>query len=104
VTVAWLDLEGVRGSLLHRIHANRVVWRSNGREAALEDATLAWSLLWLLLATLSFHYVHVGNATVTVAKTPTKAMPGVDVQSSPVPNKRSPLLAGPTYQPSLASA
>ena len=70
-----LDLEGVRGSLLHRIHADRVVWRSNGREVALDDATLAWSPLWLLLATASFHDVHVAKATVTIAEAPTEPVP-----------------------------
>jgi hypothetical protein len=67
-----LDIEGVRGSLLRRIHADRVVWRSNGRAVALEDSTLTWSPLWLLLATVSFHDVHVGKATVTVSETPTE--------------------------------
>ena len=70
-----LDLEGVRGSLLHQIHADRIVWRSNGREVALDDATLRWSPLWLLLATASFHDVHVAKATVTVAETPTEPVP-----------------------------
>jgi uncharacterized protein involved in outer membrane biogenesis len=70
-----LDIEGVRGSLLHRIHADRVVWRSSGREVALDDATLNWSPLWLLLATVSFHDVHVAKATVTVAETPPEPVP-----------------------------
>ena len=70
-----LDLEGVRGSLLRQIHADRVVWRSNGREVALDDATLTWSPLWLLLATVSFHDVHIARATVIVAETPTEPVP-----------------------------
>ncbi|TMH54223.1 MAG: hypothetical protein E6H53_18760, partial [Betaproteobacteria bacterium] len=70
-----LDLERVRGSLLRQIHADRVVWRSNGREVALDDATLAWSPLWLLLATASFHDVHVAKATVTIAEAPTEPVP-----------------------------
>src|SRR3989442_14581370 len=67
-----LDLERVQGSLLRQIHADRVVWRSNGREVALDDATLAWSPLWLLLATASFHDVHVAMATGTTAEAPTQ--------------------------------
>jgi hypothetical protein len=70
-----LDVEGVRGSLLRRIHADRIVWRPNGREIALEDATLEWSPLWLLLGTVSVHDVHVGDATVTVGETPSEPVP-----------------------------
>jgi AsmA family/Uncharacterized protein conserved in bacteria (DUF2125) len=70
-----IELEGVHGSLLGRIHADRVVWRANGREVALDDATLAWSPLWLLLATVSFHDVHVAKANVTIAETPGEPVP-----------------------------
>jgi hypothetical protein len=70
-----LDLEGVRGSLLRQIHADRVVWRSSGRELLLDDTTLSWSPLWLLLATVSFHDVHVAQATVNIAETPGEPVP-----------------------------
>lgn len=70
-----LDLQGVRGSLLRRIDADRVAWRSNGREVVLEDATLTWSPLWLLLVTASFHDIHIRKATVTVVETPTEPVP-----------------------------
>jgi len=60
-----LQLEGVSGSLLHRIHVDRAAWRARGHDVVLDDATLVWSPWWLLLLTVDFHDVHVGTATVS---------------------------------------
>ncbi len=70
-----LRLDGVSGTLLRRIHVDRAVWRASGRDVVVDDASFEWSPLWLLLATLSFHDVRVGAATVTL----------VDTESAPVP-------------------
>src|SRR5215467_12278764 len=60
-----LQLEGVSGSLLHRIHVDRAAWRARGHDVVLDDATLVWSPWWLLLLTVDFHDVHVGKTTVS---------------------------------------
>ena len=51
------------------IHVDREVWRGDGREVTLDDVTVRWSPLWLLLATVSFDEVHVADATVKVRDT-----------------------------------
>ena len=64
-----LTLDGVRGTLMRPIHVDRAVWRGDGREVTLDDVTVRWSPLWLLLATVSFDEVHVADATVKVRDT-----------------------------------
>src|SRR6266496_84104 len=70
-----LVLDRVSGTLLRRIHVDHAMWRTGGREVVVDDTTLDWSPLWLLLATASFHDVHVGNATVTVAEAQAAPLP-----------------------------
>jgi translocation and assembly module TamB len=48
------------------IHIDRLVWNDDGQQIALDDTTVHWSPAWLLLATASFHDVHVNAATVTI--------------------------------------
>src|SRR5215469_2277906 len=70
-----LQLEGVSGSLLRRIHVDRVAWRLSGRDVVLDDATFAWSPWWLLLLTADFRDVHVSKATVTLVSAEGEPLP-----------------------------
>ena len=61
-----LSFDGISGTLLRPIHVGRMEWLDRDRRLVLEDVTLHWSPAWLLLATASFHDVHVAKGTLTV--------------------------------------
>src|SRR5437879_6007387 len=79
-----VSFEGLSGTLLRRIHADRVLWKDGEQRVLLEDVTLHWSPAWLLLATASFHDVHIGNGVVTLP-------PGSDTPLAPPASLRLPL-------------
>ena len=64
-----LALDGVDGTLLRRIHVDRVRVNDPTHRIVLDDVTLHWSPVWLLLATASFHDVHIAKTTVTLPVT-----------------------------------
>jgi AsmA family len=80
-----LQLEGVSGTLLRPIHIDRLVWNDDGQQIALDDTTVHWSPAWLLLATASFHDVHVNAATVTIVDNGERRPPPSIPQSLRIP-------------------
>jgi len=60
-----LALEHVSGSLLSRLHADRVAWQGETNATLAEDMHVSWSPLWLLAGVAAFDNVNVRTLTVT---------------------------------------
>jgi hypothetical protein len=60
-----LAIEGARGSLLARVHADRVTWKGESNAIAAHDVDVSWSPLWLLAGTAAFDHVHASAVSVT---------------------------------------
>jgi hypothetical protein len=68
-----LAIEGARGSLLSRIHADRVRWRGESNAIDGDDVDVSWSPLWLFMRTVAFDKIHAKS--LNIASTASKHEP-----------------------------